>query len=283
LALISVQVISSGTHLVAKGALLLSSPLTVALLRFIAASAALLLFQRLRGSLKPLERRDWPAFLLLGLLVVPLNQGCFLFGLSNSTASHASLLYALTPLVVLLFAGRLLREHGLIAKTIGVLVAFLGVGAILFERGLRQELTVLRGDLIILVAVFAWALYTVLSKRLLVRYDAMTVTTWAIVCGTALSLPALLIPGAIQPLGTIRPEVWGALLYLAIGTNMIAYPLWSYALKNMDASKVAITANTQPILTGAMSWLLFREEFTPGFIAGAVLILAGVTWVETRR
>ena len=124
---------------------------------------------------------------------------------------------------------------------------------------------------------------SVLSKRLLVRYDAMTVTTWAIVCGTALSLPAFLIPGAVQPLGTIRPEVWGALLYLAIGTNMIAYPLWSYALKNMDASKVAITTNTQPILTGAMSWLLFREEFTPGFIVGAALILAGVTWVETRR
>lgn len=214
---------------------------------------------------------------------MPVNQGCFLLGLSSSTASHASLLYALTPLVVLLFAGRLLREHALVAKSIGILIAFLGVAAILLERGLRGELLVLRGDLIILVAVFGWSLYTVLSKRLLVRYDPMTVTTWSIVSGTALSLPALLIPGAIQPLDTIRPEVWGALLYLSLGTNVIAYPLWSYALKNMDASKVAITANTQPILTGILSWLIFREQFTPGFLAGAALILAGVTWVETRR
>ena len=281
--MIVVQLISSGTHLVAKGALLLSNPITVALLRFILASAALLLFQRLRGGGQAVARRDWPMFLLLGLLVVPLNQGCFLWGISSSTASHASLLYALTPLVVLLFAGRLLRESGLAAKTIGVLVAFLGVGVILFERGLRHELTVLGGDLLILVAVFAWSLYTVLSKRLLVRYDAMTVTTWSIVAGTVLSLPALAIPGAIPPLDTIPPGVWGALIYLAIGTNMIAYPLWSYALKNMDASKVAITANTQPILTGAFSWLLFQEQFTVGFIAGAVLILAAVTWVETRR
>jgi len=278
-----VQVISSGTHLVAKGALLLSSPLTVALFRFLAASVALLAVQRFRGARLAVERRDWPAFLLLGLLVVPVNQGCFLFGLSNSTPSHASLLYAMTPLVVLLFAGRLLREERLVAKTVGILVAFLGVGVILFERGLRNELTVLRGDLIILVAVLGWSLYTVLSKRLLTRYDPMTVTTWSIVSGTALSLPAFLIPGAIQPIGSIRPEVWGALLYLSIATNVIAYPLWSYALKNMDASKVAITANTQPILTGLLSWFVFREEFTPGFIAGAVLILAGVTWVETRR
>ena len=277
------QVISSGTHLVAKGALLLSSPLTVALFRFLAASVSLFAVQRLRGARLAVERRDWPAFLLLGFLVVPLNQGCFLFGLSSSTPSHASLLYAMTPLVVLFFAGRLLREQRLVAKTVGILVAFLGVGVILFERGLRNELTVLRGDLILLVAVFSWSLYTVLSKRLLTRYDPMTVTTWSIVSGTALSLPAFLIPGAIQPIGTIRPEVWGALLYLSIATNVIAYPLWSYALKNMDASKVAITANTQPILTGVLSWLVFREEFTPGFIAGAVLILAAVTWVETRR
>jgi len=281
--LIVVQLISSGTHLVAKGALLLSNPITVALLRFILASAALLLFQRIRGSRQTIARRDWPAMLLLGLLVVPLNQGCFLWGISNSTASHASLLYALTPLVVLLFAGRLLRESGLVVKTIGVLVAFLGVGVILFERGLRHELTVLGGDLVILVAVFAWSLYTVLAKRLLARYDPMTVTTWAIVAGTVLSLPALAIPGAIPRLDTIPPGVWGALIYLAIGTNMIAYPLWSYALKNMDASKVAITANTQPILTGALSWIIFREQFTVGFIAGAVLILGAVTWVETRR
>lgn len=215
--------------------------------------------------------------------MVPLNQGCFLWGLSNSTASHASLLYALTPLVVLLFAGRLLRESQLVAKAIGILVAFLGVAVIFLERGLRNELTVLSGDLVILVAVFAWSLYTVLSKRLLVRYDPMTVTTWSIVAGTVLSLPALAIPGAIPPLDTIPPGVWGALIYLAIGTNMIAYPLWSYALKNMDASKVAITANTQPILTGALSWVLFGEQFTAAFMAGAVLILAGVTWVETRR
>src|SRR6185503_15925014 len=265
------------------GALLLSSQLTVALFRFLAASVALLAVQRFRGARLAVERRDWPAFLLLGLLVVPVNQGCFLFGLSNSTPSHASLLYAMTPLVVLLFAGRLLREERLVAKTVGILVAFLGVGVILFERGLRNELTVLRGDLIILVAVLGWSLYTVLSKRLLTRYDPMTVTTWSIVSGTALSLPAFLIPGAIQPVATIRPEVWGALLYLSIATNVIAYPLWSYALKNMDASKVAITANTQPILTGLLSWIVFREEFTPGFIAGGLLILAAVTWVETRR
>lgn len=282
-ALVVNQLISSGTHLIAKGAMLAASPLTIALLRFLGASGTLLLYQRIRASPQRIERRDWPMLVLLGFLVVPVNQGCFLFGLSRSTASHAALLYALTPLVVLLFARGLLREGYLIAKMIGILVAFVGVALILLERGLRHEMAVLGGDLLILVAVFAWALYTVLSKALLRRYDAMTVTTWAIVSGTVLSLPALLIPGAIPRLSTVPAAVWGAILYLSIGTSVIAYPLWSYALRHMDASKVAITTNTQPILTAVLSWIFFHERFTPGFLLGAALIMAGVTWVETRR
>lgn len=283
LALTANQLLSSGTHLIAKGALLVLSPLAVALLRFVSASLVLFGYLRFRTGLARVERRDWPAFLLLGFLVVPVNQGCFLFGLSRSTASHASLLYALTPLVVLLFARRLLREEGLAAKLAGILAAFAGVAVILLERGLRHEVGLLKGDLLILVAVFSWAAYTVLSKRLLVRYDPMTVTGWSIISGTVLCLPALFVPGAIPRLETIPIGAWGAIAYLSVGTSVIAYPLWSYALRHMDASKVAITTNTQPILTAALSWILFREQFTPGFFVGAALILAGVTWVETRR
>jgi drug/metabolite transporter (DMT)-like permease len=277
------QFLSSGTHLIAKGALLLLNPLSVALLRFISASAVLFAFLRFRPTPEPVARRDWPAFLLLGFLVVPGNQGFFLFGLARSTASHASLLYALTPLVVLLFARRLLSEEHFAAKLAGTLVAFAGVAIILLERGLRHEVGLLTGDLLILVAVFAWSGYTVLSKRLLARYDPMTVTGWSIICGTLLTLPALFVPGAIPKLASIPAPIWGAIAYLSIGTSVIAYPLWSYALRHMDASKVAITTNTQPILTATLSWLLFRERFTPGFLVGAFLILAGVTWVETRH
>jgi drug/metabolite transporter (DMT)-like permease len=64
---------------------------------------------------------------------------------------------------------------------------------------------------------------------------------------------------------------------------VIAYPLWMYALRHLEASKVAITTNLQPILTAILSWIFFRERFTPGFVIGAILVLAGVTWVETRR
>ncbi|HEV8129430.1 MAG TPA: DMT family transporter [Candidatus Eisenbacteria bacterium] len=276
------QLLSCGTHLIARGVLFVLPPITVAMLRFLAASAVFLGWFGIRPSRARIERRDWPSFLLLGFLAVTVNQGCFLFGLARSTASHAALLYALTPLVVLLLARRLLHEERFGAKLVGTLVAFLGVALILLERGLKNEAEVLKGDLLILVAVVAWSGYTILSKRLLRRYDAMTVTGWAIITGTALSLPALLVPGAIPRLASISLASWGSILYLAVATSVIAYPLWNYALRYMEASKVAIATNLQPILTAVASWLLFGERFTSGFVIGAILILAGVTWVQTR-
>jgi drug/metabolite transporter (DMT)-like permease len=256
--------------------------LPVALIRFVLAAAALGGWQGFRRA-GAIERRDWPRVLLLGVLAVPLNQGFFLYGMVRSTPSHASLLYALTPLVVFLLAHGVIRERLPWSTLLGIAVAFGGVLVILGERGLMRELSVLGGDLLLLVAVFAWSLYTVLAKPLLARYDAMAVTTGAVVSGMLVSLPAFLIPGAIPPLRSITPPLWGAILYLAIGTSAVAYPLWMYALRHLDASKVAIASNTQPVLTGALSWLVYRERFTPGFLLGAALTLAGVTWVETRR
>ncbi len=282
LALAANQVLASATHLFAKGAVMAIGALPVALIRFVLASAVLWGWQRFRG-VKGFDRRDWPRIALLGFLVVPVNQGFFLFGMVRTTPSHASLLYALTPLVVFLFARGILRERTPWSSLLGIGTAFAGVVLILLERGLRSEIGILQGDLLILVAVFGWALYTVLSKPLLARYDAMAVTTGAIVIGTVMALPALLVPGAIPPLHQIAPPVWLAILYLAIGTSVIAYPLWMYALRHLDAAKVAIATNTQPILTGVLSWIIFRERFTGIFMIGAVMILAGVTWVETRR
>jgi drug/metabolite transporter (DMT)-like permease len=214
--------------------------------------------------------------------VVPVNQGFFLFGLSRTTPTHAALLYALTPLVVFLLARRLLAETHARDKLIGIATAFAGVTLILLQQGLARELRVLWGDALILVAVVGWAAYTVLSKPLLTRYPPVMVTSWVIVAGSVMFLPAAAIPGAIPAPESISLPVVGGILYLAVGTSMIAYPLWLYALGRLPASKVAITSNTQPVLTGILSWILFGERFSAVFLLGAALVLLGVTWVEAR-
>ena len=121
-ALVVNQLLSSGTHLFAKATVTAIGPLATALLRFICASITLLLFELLRPRRERVARADIAKLIWLGFLVVPVNQGLFLFGLSQSTPSHAAFLYALTPLVVFLLARRFLSEGDARAKLIGAVL-----------------------------------------------------------------------------------------------------------------------------------------------------------------
>src|SRR5881396_2614960 len=99
--------IASGTFLVAKRTVAEFPPLTLGLFRFVFATVLVWPTVRLLRPTKRIAPNDRPAIWLLGLLAVPLNQGLFLVGMKWASASHAALLYALTPAAVsLLIAAR---------------------------------------------------------------------------------------------------------------------------------------------------------------------------------
>src|SRR6266498_935406 len=184
------SVISAGTYIAAKRALFELSPFELALVRFTGAGsvfAALLWRHRVR-----IARRDLVGLAVLGFVAVPLNQGFFLAGLAWSTPGHAALLYALTPIFVFVFARIRLGERATALKLLGIGVAFAGVVVVLAARGavaLGGSRRMLAGDLLILLAVVAWAIFAVGGKVYAERYGSVVSTSAAIVAGTLLYLP----------------------------------------------------------------------------------------------
>src|SRR5436309_12814327 len=146
-------IIASGTFLVAKRTLAEFPPLTLALLRFLLAAGSLWPLTRLLLPGRRIERADRPRILLLGLLAVPLNQGLFLFGLQWASASHAALLYALTPAFVVLFVAMRGGARPSGRQLIGIALAFAGVATLMLQRGLHVDRHSLTGDLVIFAAV----------------------------------------------------------------------------------------------------------------------------------
>src|SRR5881409_2567479 len=148
-------IIASGTFLVAKRTLAEFTPLTLALLRFLLAAGSLWPLTRLLLRGRRIERADRPRILLLGVLAVPLNQGLFLIGMQWASASHAALLYALTPAAVVLIEAIAARRAPGARESAGIALAFLGVLTLLLQRGLHFDRHSVAGDAILLVAVGA--------------------------------------------------------------------------------------------------------------------------------
>lgn len=271
--------IAAGTFLVAKDATSRFTAPELAWFRIVLSGVLVTAAFLATGRRLP-ARRDWPVFVALGLLGVTMNQVCFLLGISFSTPLHASLLYAFTPILVLAGAVVHLGERPTWRRGAGVALAVAGVVLVLTARGLDLAAGVFRGDLIILVAVFAWSAYTLVGKRVLVRYDPFTVIGVVFGVGAISVLPAA--PWVLGGFRFARPGAagWAELLYLSAVTSGVAFTLWYYALKHLEATQVAVFTNLQAPLTALLAWLVLGTVPSGQVLAGGVLVLAGVTLVQ---
>ena len=230
-----------------------------------------------------MAKTEWRAYLWAGFLGVALNQIAFLGGLALTLPSHAALLYALTPTVVLLLAWARGQERPGPRKLGGLALAFSGVLVVLSGwagAGALPPRWIL-GDLMVLVAVVAWAAYTVVSRPLVQKHGAQRATTLSILFGLAIFAPLGLLglPGLV--VAAVPPMAWVGLVYLGLMTSVVSYLLWFHALSMKEPSRVAIATNGQPVATALLAWVFYSQPITPAFAVGAVLVLGGVLLTQT--
>jgi drug/metabolite transporter (DMT)-like permease len=270
--------ISAGTYLLGKAAADAIPTLALGLLRFLIAGAGFLVLARIRGlELWPVAKVEWRSYAWAGFLGVALNQVAFLGGLALTLPSHAALLYALTPTMVLLLAWIRGQERPGPRKLGGLVLAFSGV-TVLFSGKAGGTLPPrwILGDLMVLVAVVAWAGYTVLSRPLVQKHGAQRATTLSILFGLAIFAPLGLVGLPRLVVASVPPMAWVGLVYLGLMTSVASYLLWFHALSMKEPSRVAIATNLQPVATAVLAWIFYGQGVTPAFAGGAVLVIGGV-------
>jgi len=281
-ALLVHTLLSSANYLFAKRALMEIPALPLGLLRFTGASVLLVvLLRRVKPPGERLPPREWRRKLLfLAVVGVPVNQGFFLYGLQLSTAAHAALLYTLTPLIVLLLAQALIGEFPGWRAAMGTALALGGTLYVLFQRGVDLSRGPLVGDLLLIVAVVAWSLYTAEGREVVGKLGAVPVIAWTIIGGTILYLPlglgALLVPAYRADIARASAEAWWGVAYLIVMTSVVSYLLWYWALGYLAAARVAVFTNLQPLATALMAQAMLGERITVGFYVAAAVVIGGV-------
>lgn len=278
------QLIASSTHIIGQDASTHSSPVFVLLLRASIAAIALWIFAAFKEKVFNLFRgitsKDMWMLIFLGFLNILINQYLFLEGLRHTTPANSALLYALTPAIVFLLVLMIHRERTTLKKTLGVVVALVGVCILIFERGVSLDSSNTKGNLMIFTAMVAWSLFTLLGRPLVQKYGALRVTALHMMIGALMYLPIGMYFSSMSDLEALTPILWADILYLGLISSAVNYALWYYALGKLETSKVAIFQNLQPIMTTMLALSLGRVVLTPELIGGGVLALAGVLLVE---
>ena len=274
------SLMASGTHIVAKVVVRDVESFTLTVIRTVISSVAMGVILLLRGKRPAVRREDYSSFFWLAFLAVPLNQFLFLYGMRFTIPSNAALLYATTPIIVLVFSHFFLGESLSRFKVAGVVMGFTGVTIVIFERGLSASMEYVFGNVVIFVAVLAWALYTVYGRKMIVKYGAIETSCLTLIGGTLLFLPVGIVPALRFPYGTITAANWLQIGYLAIVTSVFSYLLWYYALGRIEAGRVALFSNFQPILVTVLAVTLLGQSVTPAFIIGGAIAIGGVVTAQ---
>ena len=152
-------------------------------LRTVIATIGLYLISRLRTGGLNIERGDWLQIAALGFAAVALNQYLYLYGMKFSTEANCALVCAATPVFVLVFLRMLLKENMTRIRTLGVVLAFVGIEIVIFERGIDFSSGYAYGNLLIHIAVIGWTLLTLRGMRVLLKYGLLRTTTAMMFCG----------------------------------------------------------------------------------------------------
>lgn len=276
------QMIAGGTHLVAKTVTQEVNPVVLTFLRNCISLLALLILFFAREKRIKVEKKDMKQLIWLSFLAVPVNQFLYLYGIKFTLASNGALLYATTPALILILSYFMLSEALTKKKILGVFVAFIGVAIVMFERGIDFKSDYFYGNVMIFLAVIAWTLFAIQGKKLVIKYGAFHITALSMIGGAAMFLPVGIIEFAWHGLPTITFGNWMSILYLSLGTSVVAYILWFYALGKLDTTKVAVFANAQPIFTTIMAVIFLHQPITMTFIVGGAITIAGV-WLTQRK
>ncbi len=277
---ILIQTLLGGaTHIAAKSVAVDVDAVTLTFLRSVVSIAGLAPVVLVRRRRLKIDKQDWKRLFGLGVLGTG-NQLIYMYGIHFTTAANGALLYATTPVVVLILSNIFLHECITTSKALGIILAFIGVSIVVFEKGISLTSDYTYGNLVVLIAVVAWALFTVFGKSMVIKYGALNTTSVAAFIGGAMLFPFGIMASSRFDFALLNTSDWLGILYLGVGTSIVSYLLWYYALRRIDASRLAVFANGQPIVAALLSVIFLQYTITGAFILGGTVTVAGVVLTQ---
>ena len=242
-------------------------------------------------------RERWPHLAMLGLLGVGMYNALQYMALRTSSPLNVTLIAASMPLWMmlngLLFFHVRPGRRNLLAATLSLA----GVVTVLTRGHLLAvtEIQLVPGDLLILVAVFCWSIYSWLLAKppASMRGDARPPWNWAefllvqVLFGVVWAAAGAVLEAAL--LADAQEHVrWGwplalALVFLATCPSLIAYYAWGTGVARAGPAMAALFSNLTPLLTALMSGAVLGSWPQTYHLAAFALIVAGIMTSALRK
>ena len=261
-------------------------PFTLTLFRWLLAIALLLPFTWQH------VRRDWSAITaawgilsVLAILSVSIYATTMYIAAPTTEAINISLVGSITPAVVVLFSWLMNNERITLKQGVGFMIGLAGVIAVI-ARGEFENLTDLQfrvGDLIILVGVVSWAIYSILLKRYPLEMHSMSLLSAIFVIGTLAIVPFFV--WEIAATGTVHVNLPGlvAIVYGAVCMSILSYVFFIRGVQALGPNKANAFGYLSPLFAALLAVAILGEAIRSYHFVAFILICLGVFLATASR
>jgi len=261
------------------------SPLGLTYSRFAFGAIAFWMLSLFLKSEK-VTRKDMGTLFVGSLLGVGINQAAFISGLQHTTATNASIVITITPILAMIISFFILKEPITFKKAGGVVIGLVGVLSMILtsEVSASGREASLIGDFLCIVSSLSYAFFLVLTRGISKRYSSVTIMKWMFLFSAVMFLPfgykevsssRLLIDGSLV--------AWSSYLYLLIGATFITYLLIPVAQREIRPTTIGMYNYLQPLVASFIAIMWGQDVFSWTKPFSALLIFAGVYFVTTSK
>jgi drug/metabolite transporter (DMT)-like permease len=203
-----------------------------------------------------------------------------MIGMSHTRAGNAALILATTPLFTAVIGRLRKQEYFTRLGVAGLLLAFLGIGLVVWAGHGQTGGSTALGDGLLIAATMCWAIYTTLSHRFVHEYGSLKTTTLMMITGTPVLLLACLPSMLEQDWSRVRTLSWIGVVYSGLLSIALAYIIWNHGVRHIGGTRTAAYSNLTPVVAVLVAWPALGEVPAILQLVGAAVILGGIYLVR---
>lgn len=219
----------------------------------------------------------WKVMVLLSITGISVFNTLLYASVQTTTAINAALIQTVMPAVIIIFSLLIFKEKISIVQTIGVAVSMAGALVVIMRGQLSNALRLafVQGDLLMFLAIFFYALYSVFLKKRPAMHP-ISFLFYIMVMGSLGLLPVYIWERIGSEPSGLDATFLFSILYFALFPSLVAYFCWNKGVALIGPNRAGLFINLVPVFASFMAVIWLQETLEWYHLGGLLLVITGM-------
>jgi len=223
-------------------------------------------------------KKNWVVISFMGVITISTFNSVVYYALNYTQVINAVLVLAAIPAATIVLSSLMNIEKTNIFQISGLFLSIIGIGSIISYGDIQKivSLSFNKGDLLMLVCVITWALYSTLLKKNKFKFSQFSLIQLMVSAGLLFLIPQFFYEKSIGLEVNYNKAFFIILSYVVIFPAIAAYYCWQKGVEIIGPNRATMFIQLMPLFSAVMAIIIFNEKFELYHFVGAIFIVIGI-------